>query len=188
MVIGMRFFKNRGFAITITVVIAIVSMFLGVHRSLNKFSNDIETMFYEGIYLEESKYTQPSIQSKLDQCADQVLGIATIITNNQQLKDNADELVLLRRELLSAESIKAKSASFKNLTEAVDRTSKMLADTDLSEADINSVSDYLTRFHSAEEFIGNAAYNSAASERWNAQSNIARLFNLLIPAAKPEEF
>jgi len=184
----MRLLKNRGFAITVTVVIAFISMFLGVHRSLNKFSSDIESMFYEGVYIEEGRYTQPSIQSKLDQCADQALGIATIITNNQQLKDNADELVLLRRELLAAESIKAKSASFKNLTGAVDRTSKILADTDLSEADIDSVSDYLSKFNSAEEFIGNAAYNSTASEHWNAQSNIARLFNLLIPVAKPEEF
>ena len=184
----MKLLRNRGVAIAITAIVVFAAVLFGVNRSLNKLANNIERMFYEGVYIEEGKYTQPSIHSKLEQCGDQALGISTIITNHPQFVNDADALMLLRRELIAAESIEAKSRAFEELSEAVNRASKALADADLPQDDIDSAADYITRFNSAKEFITNAAYNDEVSERWNKRSYIARFFDLLIQARVPETF
>ena len=184
----MKLLKNRGGAIAITAIVVFAAVLFGVNRSLNKLANDIERMFYEGVYIQEGKYTQPSIHSKLEQCGDQALGISTVITNYSQFSNDADSLILLRRELIAAESIESKSKAFDELSEAVDRTSKALIDADLPQGDFDSAADYITRFNSAKEFITNAAYNDEATERWNKRSYIARVFALLMPARTPETF
>ena len=184
----MKLLKNRGVAIAITAIVVFAAVLFGVNRSLNKLANNIERMFYEGVYIEDGKYTQPSIHSKLEQCGDQALGISTIITNHPQFVNDADALILLRRELIAADGIEAKSRAFGELSEAVARASRVLAGADLPQDDIDSAADYITRFNSAKEFITNTAYNDEAFERWNKRSYIARFFALLVPTRAPGMF
>jgi len=184
----MMVLKNRKVAVLITIVVAVLATLFGVNRSLARLSRSIERMFYDGVYLESEKYTQPSLDSQIAKHTDATLGLATILTNYSGLHDDAEFVIALRRELLDAESIGDKSLAFWTMSRYVNSLVQATAEVGLSARDSDAVSQYSSTINGAEAFIRGAAYNQAVSKQWNEQSSIARAIGLLLPVREPEMF
>jgi hypothetical protein len=184
----MRYLKNRKFAILITVVVAITAVLFGVNRSLTRLTRNIERMFYDGVYIEESKYTQPSIDSQIIKHADAALGLATILKNYPELADDAETVLKLRRELYDAKSISDKSSVFWRMSGAVYSLAQAALETDMPERDSEAVARYSATISGAETFIRNAAYNQKVSELWQETSFFAQAVRRLLPVREPEMF
>ena len=184
----MTFFKNRKTAILIAVVIAVLSTLLGAGRGLNRLTNKIEAMFYDGVYMESDRYTQPGIAPQLDRYADATIGLATIMISYSDLRDGAEDILTLRRDLIDAESISDKSLAFWMLSRYVYNLIQAASEYELSQRDREAVSQYASTIEGAEEFIRNAAYNEEAARLWSERSFISRLLTPLIPVREPESF
>jgi len=174
--------------VLITIVVAVLATLIGVNKSLARLSRDIERMFYDGVYLESERYTQPSLDSQIAKHADATLGLATILTNYSELHDGAEEVLQLRRNLLSAESIGDKSLAFWTMSRYVYSLVQAAEDVGLSARDADALSEYSSTISGAEAFIKGAAYNQAASKQWNEQSSIARMLSMVLPVREPEMF
>ena len=184
----MKTFKNRKFAVLITVIVAIIATLFGVYKSTSRLSKDIEAMFYDGVTLSKEGYVQPSIASHLKSHTDAALNMATILVKYPQLKDDADNVMRLRRELLDAESIGNKSETFRKMSASVNSITQAALKADLSERDAAAVNQYASTITGAETAIRNSAYNQTASMRWSEQSSITRLIGILLPVRQPEFF
>jgi len=174
--------------VLISVVVMILATLFGVSRSLSRLSRDIERLFYDGVYLEAGGYTQPSIDSQIKKHSDAVLGLSTILTNYSQLHDDAESVLILRRELLGAESIGDKSLAFWAMSRAVYSLTQASSDVNMTDRDLDAVSQYSSTINGAETFIRGAAYNQAVSEQWNKQSFITRVICMITPVREPEMF
>ena len=172
----------------ITVVVAAVATLIGVNRSLTRLSRDIEQTFYDGVYLESEGYTQPGIALQLNNHANATLGLATILINYPELRDDAEEVLRLRRELLDADSISDKSLAYMMMSRAVYSLTQASSEVDLSERDMEAIAQYSSTITGAEIFIRDSAYNQTLSSRWNEQSFFARVIRFLAPVKEPESF
>ena len=184
----MRLLKNRKIAILITVVVVIAAVLFGVNKSLSHLSRDVESMFYDGVYLESGGYTQPGIDSQLIKHADASLGIATILTNYSELHDSAEEVIKLRRELLSAVSISEKSLAFWRMSRDVYALTQAASEASLTERDMAAIAQYSSTINGVETFIRGAAYNEKVAELWSERSVFARIIGTILPARAPEMF
>ena len=184
----MVFLRNRKIAVLIAVVVIILATLFGVGRSLSRLSRDIESMFYDGVYLESEGYTQPGIDSQISKHADATLGLATILTNYTELRDDAEFVLTLRRELLDAESIGDKSLAFWRMSSYVYSLTQAASNVNLTDRDLDAVSQYSSTINGAETFIRGAAYNQAVTLRWNEQSFFARIIGMFVPVREPESF
>ena len=172
----------------ITVIVAIIATLLGVYKSMVRLSGEIEAMFYDGVPLSKEGYLQPGIASHLKSHTDATLNMATILVNYPQLKNDADNVLRLRRELLDAQSIGNKSDAFRKMSSSVYSITQAALKADLSERDTAAVNQYASTITGAETAIRNSAYNQTASMRWMEQSSITRLIGLLLPVRGPEFF
>ena len=184
----MGFLKNRKIAILIAVVVAVLATLFGVHRSLSRLSGDIERMFYDGVYLDDERYTQPGIDSQISRHAAATLDLASVLVNYPELKDSAEEVMQLRRVLLDAQGIGDKSLAFWAMSRYVNSLIQAVASVDLAGRDMEAVSVHSRTISGAEGFIRGAAYNQRVSERWNEQSALARLIGAFTPVKEPEMF
>ena len=184
----MELLKKRKYAVIITVIVAVLATLIGVNKSLSRLSRDIEGMFYDGVYLESSGYTQPGIDTQIAKHSDAALGLATVLINYPELQNSAEEVLGLRRELLDAVSISEKSLAFGILSQKVNNLIQAAPEVKLTERDIIAVARYSVTIDGAETFITNAAYNEKASELWNERSIFARVLGVILPARAPDMF
>ena len=172
----------------ITVVVVIAALTIGVYRSMTRLSRELETMFYDGVYLEKDKYTQPGIDSQIKKYSNAALGLATILNNYPVLTDRAEYALSLRQDLLNAVSIRDKSLAFRALSHHVSGLAQAIQNAGLTPRDTEAVMQYFDTINGAETFIKNAAYDQIVSTRWNEQSSFARLICMLIPVKEPDLF
>ena len=188
----MNLLKNRKFAILIAVVIAVIATLSGVYRTANRYAREIDAMFYEGVYLKKEGYTQPGIDSHLNNAADAALGLATIMANYPEFSAKAENLILARREFIDAVSISDKSsANFKMwecFFELTDAISNAPPDVKLTGRDIDAQSQYYNTFLGAEISAHTSQYKGIINEYMNRQSFLVHIAGLLIPLREPEYF
>ena len=181
----MDLFKNRRFAVLITVVVVVLATLFGVNKSLSRLSRDIEVQFYDGVYLESEGYTQPSIDFQLEKMSTAALNLATLLQGHPELTSAAEDLLLARRTLLDAESIRYKGRDLLWM-DGIFATLVTLAGrvTDLSEREVDAVAEYAQAFESASIFVyGTLApsYNSKVDGFYNERSTIAALVSNKAP-------
>ena len=184
----MKLFKNRKFAVLITVVVIVLVTLISVNRSLTRLSRDIERMFYDGVYLDSERYTQPGIDSQVTKHADATLGLVTVLKNYPELHDDSEVVLQLRRNLLDAGNIGDKSSAFWKMSGNVNDLVLAASGVDLSDRDMEAVLQYSSTISGAEAFIRGSAYNQTASEQWNEQSSITHVLSLLLPVRAPDMF
>ena len=188
----MKLFKNRIFAILLTVVVAVLATLLGVYRTANRMTHQVEAMFYDGVYLKNEGYTQPGIDSHLNNASNAALGFATIAVNYPELSEKSENLVLARRELLAVVGVGDKSAAavrmWDRFSDIVDAMSNDLPDGDMSGRDMAAMTQYFNTFVGAYNAISVSVYNDKVTEYLDGRSFLARAFGALVSAREPDRF
>jgi len=183
----MTLLKNRKIAIIITVVVVLLAILFGVTRSLNRLATDIESMFYYGVFLEDQGFTQPALNSHLENLAQATLDSVSIFANHPELSNVAEDLRMARRELIDASNIMDKNEAFHNL----DRAFLNFWDAsliELSDRDLEARNQFIDTFNGATTAIQNSAYNDVAVSKWNNVSGFAQLLRPFLPVDPPQTF
>ena len=180
--------KNRKIAILIAVAVAAVATLLGVQRSLSRLSRGVEDMFYSGIYIDNGKYMEPSINSHLENSAESAMNLATLLMDRPELVDKANALLAARRSLNDAEGIKAKNAADDKMINAFTDLLRAARNTDLTAREIEAATQYQSTFTGAHKSIANSAYHDKASEYSSGMSFIARMISTILPVQAPQKY
>ena len=104
----MKVLKQRKTAVIIMIAIIVIFTFIGVTKSLNSISKDIEKTFYSGVYNESEEYTEVSIASQLENRIDASLGLLSIASASDEYAMEAESLRNARHELIEAKTIEEK--------------------------------------------------------------------------------
>lgn len=154
--------RKRSTAVIIAVAVIIIGTLFGVHRSVGSETSKIEAQFYDGVYLKEEKYTQPSIQSQLDKRADAALGLLSVGNKYAFAADAAELLRSARQELLDADAILEKYAANVKLEKAWKQLYETLA---AHTGDLPaSVDSYASTLGGAQGVIDKSDYNQSVTE------------------------
>jgi hypothetical protein len=158
--------KKRSSAILIVVVVIVFGTLFGVHRSVNKETAKIEAQFYNGVYLKDEKYIQPSIQSQLDARTDAALGLLSVANKYIFLDDIVSILRGAREELMDAGTIQEKYAANVKLENAWKQVYESLT----AHADDvpPSVENYVSTLSGAQGIIDKSAYDRSVDEFRNS--------------------
>ena len=154
--------KKRSTAVLIAVVVILLGTLFGVHRSVNKETAKIDAQFYNGVYLKDAKYTQPSIQSQLDKRADAALGLLSVAHQYVYLDDAAQKLRAAREALLDADTISEKYAANSKLENAWKQVYESL----VAHADDvpPSIESYVSTLSGAQGIIEKSDYNNTVND------------------------
>ena len=184
----MKLLKDRKAAIVITIIIVVLATLAGVGRSLNRLARDIEAMFYDGVYLEDEGYTQPGINSHLENSANAALGLATIMSNYPELADKAEALLSARRSLIDEASLKGKSSYNQDMGQAFADLLQSAKDVDLAERDVEAAIQHIRTFTNAQASVAASRYHEKVSSFGNETSFIVQSLKLFLPVRTPEVF
>ena len=186
----MNILKNRKAAIAITIAVLVLATLFGVQKSLNALARDVESMFYDGVYIEANKATQPSVQSQLDKCADQAFNLATLLNGHPELAGKAEEVLTARRDLLDAQDPTSKFLPYNKMFGGVIYLVSAAQNAELTEREMAAVSQYNTAFMGAAGLLDTlcGSYGEKVSEYWDGQSFIARMIGSVTGVTGPREF
>ena len=187
----MKFFKKRGNSVLIAVAVVILATFLGVYGSLARLSRDIERLFYDGVYLEEEGYTQPSINSQLENQSEAALNLASIMRNYPELDAQTDRLLSTRNDFLDSKFITGKAMHITEMQSAFYSLLRASQSSDLSERDLTAAIRYFETFSGAQTFVARNAgpnYHAKVSGFRLEIGFPANLINAILPVKGPEVF
>jgi hypothetical protein len=184
----MKVFKNRKFAILITIAIVVLATLLGVRGSLNRLARDTEAMFYNGVYLKEDGYTQPGIDSQLSKRLNSALGFALLMENHPELEGESSGLLSAQRELQNAKSIREKYSANESMQRAFVKLSENAAKMALSSRETEAIEQYTSTFMGAQTLIQNSRYNQQASSFMDNASFLAQLIKPFLFVKSPQIF
>jgi len=184
----MKIFKNRKFAVLITIIVVVLATLLGVRGSINRLARDVEVMFYDGVYLKDEGYTQPGIESHLQKRLSSAMGLATLMKSRADLENEADALLSAQSALVNAKSIRDKFTANENLQRAFVKLVEKAEKTELSERELDAISQYSTTFLGAQDAIQNSRYNQQARSYMDGASFPVHLIRPFLFARSPQVF
>ena len=203
----MKFLKNRKIALLITIAIIVFSTLAGVHLTVSNGTQAVERLFYDGIYLENEGYTQPSIDEQLTGIAENTLALAAILLNYPEHEEVAGQLLSARRGLLDAQRIAEKGPAYDALqtvyrqydwteleAQISDRRIFDVARTSLST--VSGAMIFIAEYFDASLINpprGNvrglsARYNGEVTVFIDGQSALTRVIGAFVPARLPDYF
>ena len=159
----MAFFRNRGTAVVITIVICVLALLLGVRRSLVSQVARIEEQFENGVYDEKAGYTLPSVADQLEVRANASLGLISLANGFDDLSEAAQRVRSAREDLLNAETIAERSAANRALTEACDELMPALQQRLEADKDVSAFADYASKMSNTARLIETSGYNEQVS-------------------------
>jgi hypothetical protein len=163
----MDIIKNRKFAILITVAVVVLATLFGVHRSAGKAARQIEARFYDGVYLEDEKYRESSIDSQLKKRDTAALGLISIAENYGGLEALNGDLKQARNDLLDAARISDKYIADEQLQKAYEALYAALMQQELTDRETEAAGHYAATMDGARSLIQKSSYNSEVSEFMN---------------------
>ena len=181
--------KDYKIAAAITAVVVLLSMFLGVFRSVSKEARKVEKMFYEGV--DGSGYgIEGDLQDRLD-CAEIILKLAHKYQTSKWACDEVDDAIMDFREEPDA-SPRRKCSLDRSLQSALLSLTLELEDAMPSEQDMMYLQEYLAMFESCGLTIDREAAKYNAEVR-RYQENVCstlpvRLVSWLIPMPELEAY
>ena len=184
----MRLFGNRKVAILITIFIIILATLFGVGKSLNRLARDVEDMFYNGIYLERDGFTQPGINSHLENITQAALDCSSVFASHAELSKESEGLMLARRDMLEAESISEKYAAYEVIAKAFSEFISKSDAVELSERDLSSVALYAGTFTGAMGAIESSSYNARVRSYMDDASFIVFFLKPFLFVNPPQAF
>ena len=184
----MKLLKNRKIAILITIIVVILATLFGISRSLNRLARDVEALFYDGIYLEETGQPQRSINHHLGNLEQTALDASFVFAGNPGLSNESEALRLARRDLLDARSISEKYVAYQSLHQAFSVFFNKAETVDLSERDKDSLAQFRSTFTGATHAIQASEYNNRVRDFMGGSSIIAYLLKPFIFVTSPQAF
>ena len=184
----MKMFKNRKFAVLITVTVAVLATLIGVRGSLNRLAEDTEKMFYDGVYLKEDGYKQPGLNPQLEICAQTALNFATVMANNPELTGEAEALLSAQRKFMDAKSIREKYTANASMQSAFEALTKKAESAGLSQQETDAMSKHTSTFRGAQTMIQSSEYNKQAQSYMDDASNFVRLLKPFLFVKSPQIF
>jgi len=184
----MRLFNNRKIAIPITIIVIVLATLFGVGKSLNRLARNVEDMFYDGIYIDIDEYTQPGINSHLENITQAALDCSSVFASHTDLSKESEELMLARREMLEARSISEKYAAYVIITKAFSEFIYKTNTLELSNRDQLSVAQYAGTFTGAMGAIESSSYNARVKSYMNDASFIVFFLKPFVFVSPPQTF
>jgi hypothetical protein len=184
----MKVLGNRGVAVIITVVVVIFATLIGVYRSANRVTREVEAMFYDGVYLREQGFTQPGINSHLVNCANAALSLATLMEGYPELSGRVEDLLSARREFMAADSIMLKGSATWAMRDSFFHLLEAARGVDLSDRDKEAAAQLYATFNGALIAAFNSRYNDVVRERVSSQSAILRYLGYSVGAKQPTAY
>ena len=172
----------------IAALAVIASTLFGIYNSANQVTRQIEAMFYDGVYLADRGFTEPGINSHLENSADAVLGIVTVTEYFPELAQKTESLRSARRALLDAGSIAQKGSAALEMRAGFLELMAAADDVGLTAHDWETLAHHSRTFTGAFTAISGSGYNEAAAERLAEQSAILRLISTFLSADTPDFF
>lgn len=186
----MSFLKKRGTAITILAAVTVISLFFGFWRSFQKASDNVEKLFYTGVYNSEQKYKMPALESLLTDRYNAAGGMVATCSSYPELEGLTDELRNAKNALYDASSIGEKYSANLSVESAYKALYEAFLKTDASSGDISAVEDYVSSLSGAQSAIESAGYNEKVDEfmsgAWSAFP--ARYLRGITGTTPPEYF
>ena len=184
----MRLLGNRKITVLITVFVIILATLFGVGRSLNRLARDVEDMFYDGIYLERDGFTQPGINSHLENITQAALDCSSVFLSHAELSQESGGLMIARRDMLEARSISEKYAAYLIISKAFSEFISKANTVELSDPDLFSVTQYSGTFMGAVGAIENSSYNARVKSYMDDASFIVFFLKPFVFANPPQAF
>jgi len=184
----MTLLKNRKFAIIITVIVVIFATLFGVGRSLNRLVRNVEKMFFEGVILEDAGFTQPPVDRHLEVIAQTSLDVSSIFAGHEDLSNEAEALMMARRNLIGARTIPEKYNAYIEIKLAGIHFITKADSIDLSGRDKESFDSFRSTFEGAVTAIQNSEYNVKAKGFMDGASIITYLLKPFVFVSSPQAF
>jgi len=145
-------------------------------------------MFYDGVYLKEEGYTQPGIDSQLNNRLSTALGFAVLMEDFPEAASEAKALVSARNTLLAAKTISDKFAANEALQQAYLALQAIADRLDLSKRDKDDIAQFKSTFTGAQSAIANNRYNQEAESFMDDASFFARMLKPFAFVNPPQVF
>lgn len=148
--------KNRKVAIGITIVLVLLSIVFGAHRSLNAQAHTAESM------INNPGADGYSVQQNLDLRIESAAIMLNMV--NYYLPErtvDAESLQTAITDLRTADTIRAKAEANQRLTDAVEQVCRMLRGQRMSQADTIALEEHYSRMADCNQSIRDN-YNKAA--------------------------
>ncbi|MGM9522137.1 MAG: hypothetical protein ACI3VB_06625 [Oscillospiraceae bacterium] len=195
----MEILKSRKTAALILAAVIIVFTPLGARLSLQRAADKVENMFYDGVYIEEEKYTSGAIADYLEDVIKNTRGLVTVGTDVNALSDETEALRSALNALIDAETIGEKYSANAAVIDSAEKfynaaksalnpnsvSYSELADT--IEKSLSNLEEYYSNLVAVEGSIELNRYNDAVAEfeadvlgRFPAGA-IANIFSIDLP-------
>jgi len=184
----LKLLKKRKISIIIAAIVIVFATLLGVNISLNRLARNVEAMFYDGVFLEDAGFRQTSINQHLDNLAQAALDISSVFRNHDELSSRAEELILVRRDLLDARSIRDKYIAYQGIQSAGTALINEAQSVELNRRDMDSLAQFQMVFHGATGAIQNSDYNIRARDFMDESSFIAQFLRPFVFVTPPQTF
>jgi len=184
----MRLLGNRKIAVLITIFVIILATLFGIGRSLNRLARDVEAMFYDGVYLERDRFTQPGINSHLENITQAALDCSSVFASHAELSKESEGLMLARRDMLEAGSISEKYAAYEIIVKAFSEFISKANAVELSDRDFSSVAQYTDTFTGAKGAIESSSYNAKVRSYMDDASFIVFFLKPFLFVNPPQAF
>ena len=160
----MKKLKNRKIAIIISVAVIIISVLIGVNKSVYAKIKELNDSFENGVYISSEDYTQPGIGRQLAQRADAALGLVTLAADFEDMSEEQSDLRSAREALMSAGTIREKFICNEALEEAYKHIVLAFSYETLDENQQKAYDSYTNTMDGAQALIASSSYNRTVGE------------------------
>ncbi|MCL1834791.1 MAG: hypothetical protein FWG48_01410 [Oscillospiraceae bacterium] len=182
-------FRERKTAFLIATAVVVIATLAGVYKSLARLSREVDELFYNGVYLEDARYLEPSINSHLQNSARSALNAGTLLKTYPLLSGEAEALLEARRKLLDATGVAEKYDCDRQMTDAFNVLLKTAMMVDIAENDLKIISeDYLATYRGAHTKMAESkGFHAAVGKMRNDTSAITIALSAILPVSPPKD-
>jgi len=167
----------------------VLALLIGVHISLTRLVRDVEQMFYDGVPIEGTDGTWPSINQHLRNLSQSISDNVPLYLNHSGLSDEAEALLTAQRNLMDAETISEKYSAYQSIQQTSTAFLRKAETVDfLSDDDRGPIDQYQIIFSGATGAIQSNDYNIRARGFMDNASFIAVLLKPLAFVTPPQVF
>jgi len=158
--------RNRGVALIIAAIAILASTYAGASSSIEDLCWETESIYYGGVYSEDTNSYEPAIYDQLEVRYDSALGIVTAVRGYEELENECDAFEKAADQLYGAYTAHAECYTNEQLQISYETLLTAMEDVELSERDAKLFKTYSSDFLGSQRMIEQAAtkYNEAVRE------------------------
>lgn len=158
--------RSRAVALIIAAVAVLASTHASVTDSLEDLCWDTETIYYGGVYSEDTNSYEPALYDQIEVRYDSAVGIISVISDYEELSSECDDFIKAADQLYGAYTPHAECYTNNQLQLSYETLLAALENVELSERDKKLFETYSSDFLGSQRMIEQAApkYNAAVRE------------------------